>query len=179
MSRTIKDLSGLRFGKVFVSHFSRIKDGRSHFMCLCDCGVEFESDGHNLNQGKVNTCGCSRSIGLAERNATHEMSYSTEYKSYSHAKDRCLNKKNKKYLDYGGRGIKFLFTSFSQFYSLLGPKPTTKHSLDRENNEGHYEPGNVRWATRKEQANNRRPKSVQRSHEDLLVAYANEAMGVL
>jgi hypothetical protein len=72
---------------------------------------------------------------------------SSEYNAYIDAKQRCTNPKNGSYRNYGGRGIQFLFTSFEQFIKHIGPKPTPQHSLDRfPNNDGHYEPGNVRWA---------------------------------
>lgn len=81
---------------------------------------------------------------------------SPEYVSYHSAKLRCSNPRNKDYPDYGGRGIEFRFTSFAAFYAELGPRPAGK-SLDRfPNNNGHYESGNVRWATAAEQTANRR-----------------------
>jgi len=90
---------------------------------------------------------------------THRMTYTPEYRAYSAAKARCNNPNHDKYEYYGGRGINFLFTSFIQFYSEVGPKPSPKHSLDRIKNHLHYQPGNVRWATQKEQiANSRRYK---------------------
>lgn len=88
-----------------------------------------------------------------------------ECRAYHAARNRCTNPKNEKYADYGGRGIGFLFTSFEQFYAELGPKPSREHSLDRKNNEGHYAPGNVRWATRKEQRSNQRLRKPQRKHD--------------
>jgi hypothetical protein len=78
-----------------------------------------------------------------------------EFRSYHDAKKRCTNKKTAGYKNYGGRGIKFLFSSFQQFFSELGPCPPGK-TLDRKNNDGHYELGNVRWATRHEQNSNQR-----------------------
>lgn len=86
-----------------------------------------------------------------------------EYKIYHDAKQRCTNPKDLAWAEYGGRGIKFLFASFKQFFAELGLRPAGKdargkalYSLDRPNNDGNYEPGNVRWATRKEQNINRR-----------------------
>jgi hypothetical protein len=73
-------------------------------------------------------------------------------------KDRCLNSKSDSFYRYGGRGIqihKEWQESFWRFYEYMGPKTTPKHTLDRINNDGHYEPGNVRWSTNKEQSNNR------------------------
>ena len=80
----------------------------------------------------------------------------SEYLAYRAARKRCTNPKDKDYPDYGGRGIKFLFVSFEQFLVALGKKPTPEHQLDRKDNGGNYEPGNVRWATRSQQMLNRR-----------------------
>jgi hypothetical protein len=91
------------------------------------------------------------------------MTDTPEEHAYKGAKQRCTNPKHPKYPDYGGRGIKFLFTSFEQFYAELGPRPPAVdergkaiYSLDRKNNHGNYELGNVRWATRSEQRLNER-----------------------
>ncbi len=78
-----------------------------------------------------------------------------EYRAYQAAKSRCQNPNVRNYNRYGGRGILFKFTSFEQFYAHLGPRPSDKHSLDRINNQGHYEEGNVYWATSSQQAYNR------------------------
>jgi len=78
-----------------------------------------------------------------------------EYRSYESAKARCQNSNNRDWNLYGGRGIEFRFDSFEAFYAELGSRPKGM-TVDRVNNDGHYEVGNVRWATDKEQANNRR-----------------------
>lgn len=78
-----------------------------------------------------------------------------EYSAYTAARARCVNPKNPRYPTYGGRGIKFLFTSFEQFFAEVGTRPTAEHSIDRKNNDGNYEPGNVRWATLEEQLANK------------------------
>lgn len=82
------------------------------------------------------------------------MSRTPEYQAYLSAKKRCLNLEDK---HYGGRGIEFRFKSFAEFFAELGPRPSPQHSLDRKNNDGNYEPGNCRWATKSEQMKNRRP----------------------
>ena len=78
------------------------------------------------------------------------------YRCFSEQKYRCENPNNPSYPNYGGRGIKFLFTSFSDWLNALGPKPNGTYSVDRIDNMGHYEVGNVRWATKKIQGNNKR-----------------------
>lgn len=83
-----------------------------------------------------------------------------EYRIYNSAKARCQISQSERYPDYAGRGILFVFRDFEQFRKELGPRPTPQHSLDRIDNDGHYAPGNVRWATRSEQARNRRKCSV-------------------
>jgi hypothetical protein len=79
--------------------------------------------------------------------------------AYWSARSRCNNPSNKDYRYYGGRGIKFLFPSFKHFFAELGPKPTPDRELDRIENDGHYEPGNVRWATHSQQMKNKRYRS--------------------
>lgn len=100
----------------------------------------------------------------------HGLSRTPEYHVYQVAKDRCTNQKHPKYSQYGGRGIQFLFTSFEQFFAELGPKPSPQHSLDRyPNNDGNYEPGNVRWATYTEQNNNTRRKRLEQFSDEALL----------
>jgi|SRR5579883_485126 len=86
----------------------------------------------------------------------HGLYGTPEYHAYQMAKYRCTNPKCQAWDNYGGRGIKFLFTSIEQFMAELGPRPGPGYSLDRINNNGHYAPGNVRWATRAEQHANQR-----------------------
>lgn len=81
-----------------------------------------------------------------------------EYKAYLAARGRCNNPTHWKYANYGGRGIEFKFAGYPEFLAAVGRKPGPEYSLDRIDNSGHYEPGNVRWADQKTQANNRRKR---------------------
>jgi len=94
----------------------------------------------------------------SKRNFKHGYSrrgkVSPEYRAYTSAKDRC-RKDAKAHERYFDRGIRFKFSSFTQFFKEIGNRPSSVHSLDRENNNGHYEPGNVRWATRSQQQKNK------------------------
>ena len=86
---------------------------------------------------------------------SHGMSRTPEYHIYAVAKQRCTNPNSQRWYTHGARGIKFLFNTFEEFYAEIGPRPSPAYSLDRENNNGNYEPGNVRWATRSAQQKNK------------------------
>ena len=79
-----------------------------------------------------------------------------EYLAFRNARRRCTEPSNRGWKYYGGRGIEFRFSSFAEFMEELGDKPSPRHSLDRIDNDGHYERGNVRWATMPDQSRNRR-----------------------
>lgn len=115
------------------------------------CGASFETTAWKLNNGRGKYC--SKKCFYGARHYTK--SYPAELQAYSDAKRRCTNpyyeSQAKRYRD---RGIEFRFSSFRQFMDHIGPRPDGK-SLDRIDNDGHYEIGNVRWATRSEQAQNR------------------------
>ncbi len=79
-----------------------------------------------------------------------------EYDAYFNAKIRCTNPRSRAWKNYGGRGVQFRFQSFLEFISHIGPKPSSEHTLDRIDNNSHYEIGNVRWLLHGEQSRNRR-----------------------
>lgn len=94
-----------------------------------------------------------------DRRITHGCAKSTEYTAWTHMIERCYSPNNKHFSDYGGRGIivcEQWKSSFANFLADVGLKPSPRHSLDRIDNNGHYEPGNVRWATKTDQTRNRR-----------------------
>jgi hypothetical protein len=136
-------------------------------LCECGCGNPAPIATHNCTKTGASKGQPLRFInGHANRGKAyalkHGMSHSPEYACYMSAKNRCTNTLSSGWKDYGGRGIEFRFTSFEEFFAELGPKPSPEHSIDRKDNDGHYEPGNVRWATQTEQMRNQRPYSAER-----------------
>ena len=111
-----------------------------------------EEQARNREYNRTHRSICNK----ADKKYKHEH---PEVVAYANAKQRCTNPNKWNYKNYGGRGIQFKFNSFEEFEAELGPRPSGK-SLDRyPDNDGHYEPGNVRWATPKEQRSNQRPRS--------------------
>jgi len=149
---------GSRWGRWLVLSQLQVKHGEHlAFACRCSCGKEQRVDGRSLVLNLSKSCGCWQKEVVRSLSRTHGMTGSPEYQAYSRAKTRCTNPETRNYKDYGGRGIKFLFTSFEQFLEHIGSRPSDKHSIDRyPSNDGHYEIGNVRWATDSEQNKNKR-----------------------
>ena len=132
---------------------------RIYWKCRCDCGTTDFIMVDNLTLGKSQSCGCLRSELAAQAHRTHGHYGIPEYVAWQQMKQRCYNPKVFCYHNYGGRGIRVCDDwkhSFSQFLADMGPKPSSKTSLDRIDNDGNYEPNNCRWATGNQQRRNTR-----------------------
>jgi hypothetical protein len=158
----VHDRAGMRIGRLTVVKFSGFKEyksgpRRSLWLCKCDCGNENVISARNIAEKNVLSCGCLQKE-MAKKNAKHNMSRTKIYKIWTTLKQRCENNNDKNYPRYGGRGImvcKEWADSFDAFYMHMGDMPTGC-SLDRIDNNGNYEPGNVRWATKVQQTRNKR-----------------------
>jgi hypothetical protein len=140
------------------------KWNKAIWLCACDCGnLTFVALTDVTRKTKATkSCGCLNKELVTARSYKHGHARRglkpAEYDAFVMMKQRCTNPAVDGFKYYGGRGIKFKFTSFKQFYDEVGDKPSANHSIDRIKNDGHYEVGNVKWSTASEQAYNRRPK---------------------
>jgi hypothetical protein len=130
-----------------------------YWECRCDCGNTVALYSHLLTSGHTKSCGCLYREGSRARALKHGRRHSPEYNSWANMLSRCTNVNNPVFAHYGGRGIAVCDewrTSFEEFFADMGPKPTPAHSLERIDVDRNYEPTNCRWATRKEQNENKR-----------------------
>ena len=163
MKSNYDEYIGVKFGRLtvvrFAGYYQKGRQKRVKVYCECECGGNRTSILKDIKNGKTRSCGCLQKIS---HTITHGMSKMSEYRIYNNMLSRCYNKKVSSYKYYGARGITVCdrwLNSFENFYADMGARPSTKFSVDRIDNNGNYEPSNCRWATMKQQNENKRPSS--------------------
>lgn len=155
------DLTKQRFGRLVAQKVVGMRGSCFLWECLCDCGGITIVKVSALRSGHTTSCGCFGRERRREAVVTHGMSRKSIHNVWHAMRQRCNNPKCKVYKNYGGRGIKVCEQwdgpdGFAQFLKDVGERPDEKLTLDRIDNDGNYEPSNVRWATRKQQSANSR-----------------------
>ena len=183
MARKVEDLTGKRFGEWKVISLSDRRNRHSSlWWCECACGIKREIPRGNLTTGLSKSCQkCGNRRSFAARLAagilagwrgtiTHGHTtcgkFSPEYRSYANAKQMFTNPKNPSFPNFGGRGVKFLFESFEQFFAEIGerPEPKNMYTIALINSDGNFGPGNVAWVTKTEKRLYRRQMGSEIEH---------------
>lgn len=153
------DLTGKKFGRLLVLNLYS-KGKKTIWNCVCDCGNNHTVDGQYLKNGKSISCGCYRSEITTKRKTIHGLTDHRLYAVWSKIKDRCLNKKNPAYKNYGGRGIIICdeWKNSAEIFInwCLNNGWQAGFEIDRIKNDEGYRPDNCRFVIRRINANNKR-----------------------
>lgn len=176
------DLTGKTFGRwTVLGKSDKQAENRTWWECLCSCGKAGTIRRSSLVSKATLSCGCLQIESNKKNKTTHGLSRTKVYCAWESMLARCLKPQTKNFHNYGGRGIKVCkrWMKFENFLSDMGEPPTKKHSLDRIETDGNYEPGNCRWATNRTQQNNRRNnRRIVFNGETLTMTEWSEVSGV-
>ena len=182
----IKDMTNTRCGRLTVTGLAYRQKG-AYWDCVCDCGAKSVVFGYELRSGKTKSCGCLRAEQASERlrkrhialrHGKRALRSTREYHIWYGIRARCTNPEDARYKNYGARGIQMCdrwlhgeggLTGIECFVADMGLRPSAKHSVDRIDNEGHYEPSNCRWATSDVQRRNSRQNRYFVLHGERLI----------
>lgn len=156
-------INGKKFGRLTAICRAAVNSfGGYRWLCQCSCGKVVSIDRGNLAGGQSTSCGCFRSEAISKRRTSHGETrrniVSVEYTAWIKMHGRCYNSGDPKFYCYGARGIKVCRrwkNRFENFLADMGRRPSSKHSVNRKNNNGPYSPKNCEWATAKQQSRNK------------------------
>ena len=182
-NKRFKNLCGMKFGMLTVKSFAgRNEYGDRRWNCVCDCGQTCVILGNQMVRGVTKSCGCFRKVFRRTHGCSLGTTKTPEYQAWLGLKTRCNDESSVHFRHYGGRGIKVCerwCTSFANFLADMGLRPSPTHSIDRIDNNGNYEPGNCRWATKKQQLRNKRTsRRIDFNGELLCVAEWADRLGL-